>query len=348
MPKTRLLYLGVIIGVILFLFIGCGGGGPTPNGGTPTPTPAPTALTIHVPGNYATIQAAIDAANDGDTIIVSAGTYRENLIISKRIILQGADPAHPELTVIDAGANGKDGIRIENAAVTIKSFTITNVVDDLTSSGSAIYIFGGGEVTIDGNIIENNKTKHAAINFSGMSGNNDTPLIINNIIRNNEYYASTVNGGSGIYISGGNAQVRNNTISGNKSSFGGGIWVNYGYATIEDNIISGNDATNDGGGINVHQSEVTIKNNTITKNHATYSGGGINLLSSTAKIFGNTISDNTADDTSSKGGGIRAYVEASILDQNGNSWPAEDKSGLNGLYQDNTFFNNQPNDLEFY
>src|SRR5690606_5390258 len=34
-------------------------------------------------GNYATIQAAVDNANSGDTIIVSPGTYYENIIINK-------------------------------------------------------------------------------------------------------------------------------------------------------------------------------------------------------------------------------------------------------------------------
>ena len=47
---------------------------PTPTS-TPTPTPTPTAVIHHVPGDYSTIQAAIDAAGHYDNIIVADGTY---------------------------------------------------------------------------------------------------------------------------------------------------------------------------------------------------------------------------------------------------------------------------------
>ena len=40
---------------------------------------------IHVPGDYPTIQAAITAASNGDTIIVAAGLYTENVVIDKSL-----------------------------------------------------------------------------------------------------------------------------------------------------------------------------------------------------------------------------------------------------------------------
>ena len=39
-----------------------------------TPSPARAATTIHVPGDYTTIQAAIDAAANGDSVVVASGT----------------------------------------------------------------------------------------------------------------------------------------------------------------------------------------------------------------------------------------------------------------------------------
>lgn len=45
-----------------------------------------------VPRDFPTIQAAIDAAHEGDTILIAPGVYREHLVISKSVTLQGAGP----------------------------------------------------------------------------------------------------------------------------------------------------------------------------------------------------------------------------------------------------------------
>ena len=45
--------------------------------------------TLKVPGSYATIQAAIDAASSGDTIKIAKGRYTENIVIDKRLTIRG-------------------------------------------------------------------------------------------------------------------------------------------------------------------------------------------------------------------------------------------------------------------
>ena len=53
---------------------------------------------ITVPGNYSTIRNAIEAAVDGDEIIVSEGIYYENIVIKdKNIILRSTDPGNPDV-----------------------------------------------------------------------------------------------------------------------------------------------------------------------------------------------------------------------------------------------------------
>src|SRR6266853_1140202 len=60
------------------------------------------ATTIRVPTDYRTIQAAISAASNGDTIVVSPGTYAEHInFLGKAITVQSAQG--PGGTVIDGG-----------------------------------------------------------------------------------------------------------------------------------------------------------------------------------------------------------------------------------------------------
>ncbi|MCH2141136.1 MAG: hypothetical protein MK100_08910, partial [Phycisphaerales bacterium] len=90
---------------------------------------------LDVPSEYATIQNAIDAADDGDTILVGPGTYTEvsagkdAAVIDfngKHLIIQSSDG--PDVTIID-GENTRAGVRIRDATpglVVLEGFTIQN------------------------------------------------------------------------------------------------------------------------------------------------------------------------------------------------------------------------------
>ena len=82
--------------------------------------------TINVPVDHSTIQAAIDAANPagGDTITVAAGTYTENIVINKPVILQGAGR---DTTTIDA-----------TAAVAVIAVNILNPGGSVTFDGFTV------------------------------------------------------------------------------------------------------------------------------------------------------------------------------------------------------------------
>ena len=129
------------------------------------------AAVITVPGDYPTILAAIDAAIDGDEIIVSPGTYYENIDFGgKNIVLRSTDPTSPSVvasTIIDAN---HDGCVVwffgsEDETCVLSGFTITN---GYTQDGGGIY-GGRSHATIQYNIITSN-TVYSELSWFGIVG----------------------------------------------------------------------------------------------------------------------------------------------------------------------------------
>ena len=95
------------------------------------------AATINVPADFPTIQAAITAAIPGDTIQVAAGTYTEQLIISKNLTLTGAGSATtiiqaPPIMTADPTFAGPSIVVVNSGAtVTISGFTSSGTGDCL-------------------------------------------------------------------------------------------------------------------------------------------------------------------------------------------------------------------------
>ncbi len=108
----------------------------------PNPPAQPAGITVDDDGGaaHASIQAAIDAAPAGGTIVVRPGVYAPFTIANKNnISIVGVDP---DAVFVDGGSAGT-GVRVENASgVQVKSITVRNVAIgiDLSDAGLNGYV----------------------------------------------------------------------------------------------------------------------------------------------------------------------------------------------------------------
>ncbi len=260
--------------------------------------------TISVPGDYGTIQEAIDGAIALDTIIVGAGTYVENIdFAGKAITVRSAEGA--ELTIIDGSLAGATATFAngEGSDSILDGFTITN---GRSADGGGIYCHYASPTIVNnkvwGNEADSGKGGGLFIKHSSAS------------ITDNEFYSnSAIYGGGGICSNRSTATFRGNRIYENYSgnSSGGGFYGYYSNDVIEDNLFYDNEAGYSGGGVYVTLSDSSINGNRIERNIAPF-GGGLACNDSEPTISENSITDNTAD----TGGGIDCYNSSPVIDNN--------------------------------
>lgn len=225
--------------------------------------------TILVPADQPTIQAGIDAAVTGDTVLVAAGTYYERIDFKGKDLVVTSESG-PSATIIDGEQVGPVVTfdRGETAAAELSGFTITS---GDTNNGGGIYC-SESHPTITGNIIEENCAS---------------------------------NSGSGIYCNKCGPIITNNVIRGNAGESAVSFWLCY-YETplLADNLIEGNYSKSSGGGVNCTSCSPEIHGNVITNNVTDSSGGGIACYGGDPVIMGNTITYNQANVAHGRGGGI--------------------------------------------
>jgi len=182
---------------------------------------------IYVPQNYTTIQAALNAADSGDVVLVAAGTYQENIIWPEVNGIRLISESGSANTIIESNSKGNSIIKISptianiDSTTSIEGFTIKNSETDLEG---AIHIAIAAPL-LKGNVITDNTFNQ---NGAGIFCDNASPIIDNNTITNNKIL-DNINGFGGGIICINNSSpiiIRNNIDSNSGGKDGGGIYSN--------------------------------------------------------------------------------------------------------------------------
>lgn len=258
------------------------------------------AALVRVPADKSTIQTAIDAASNGDTVVVYPGTYYENIlfrgkniVVTSRFyetgdlsfiqstVINGSQPIHSDTSSCVLMINGEDSTAI------LQGFTITGGQGTKWADehGAGTYREGGGILieqsapTIRYNLIVNNQ----AVNMSGV----------------------TSAGGGGIRAGDGNPKIFNNVIASNTGRYGAGIVLNFTGAILRNNILSKNSGGQDygGGALWMNSNGSTgkiIENNTIAGNSVL----GIYVWQGSSVIRNSILWGNTSPQIAVRTGGL--------------------------------------------
>ena len=258
---------------------------------------APSPVTISVPGDLSTIQAAINVAIAGDTVLVADGTYtgpgNRNLdLLGKDLVLRSENG--PASTIIDCENLGR-GINVingETSDAVIDGFTITN--GDTTGLGGA----NGG----------------AGIRIVGSS-----PTIRNCVVT-----GCFGGAGGGVLVGGmlSDPLFEKCRIIGNEGSSGGGVRVRFGTVTLVDCEIAGNRASTVGGIYGTGRARVNLDRCTVAGNFGEGITGGFSTFNTGTEvrhtinqtIFRGNCTDSTVSDISITGNPDTLAITCSLLD----------------------------------
>lgn len=252
---------------------------------------------IEVPGDFSTIQQAIDAATHGDEIIVGPGEYAERIDLIGKVITVRSQ-AGPERTIINAGGGGSCVVCVNNEPpqTMIEGFTLTNGTgspapfDANTSVGGGLFAYFADPTVIDCIFINN-----SADLGGGMTIIQSDPLVLDCRFENNVAFF----GGGGIVHGNGTAPTLDScTFIGNSGCLGGAVFNDSGglptEAVMIDCVFIANDGCQGGAIYNEPFTDSVIASGCVFEMNTADFGGAIYNFMSANRVENCSFQDNTA------------------------------------------------------
>ncbi|HLO41315.1 MAG TPA: right-handed parallel beta-helix repeat-containing protein [Phycisphaerales bacterium] len=220
------------------------------------------AATIRVPADQPTIQSAINAASPGDVILVSPGTYTEQInLLGKPLTLRGIGGVGG--VVIDG--NGLPGAVVlfasgETSATIMENFTITGAKGSAGATAAGVRILQA------------------------------SPTLRRLVIQDND--AGQGGSGGGIYVRGGAPVISQTVFASNTALFGGGFASESSHATLTECIFEDNLSWNGGGAAFFTGGKAIIRDSWFTSNRSQNLGGAIHVNQAQMDIRRINVRDN--------------------------------------------------------
>ena len=263
---------------------------------------------VHPDSTMNCIQDCLDSCSLGDTVLVGAGIYYENISWPSTNGILLTSEYGPDTSIIEGDSSGTV-MSIFGTVDTTTIITGFTIRGGYAAGGDAggIYCYNASP-SIDNNIITQNVADYEG---GGIRCQNSSPIIVNNVISHN-YSLGGDNGGGGICVSHVSSPriINNSIVDNNTSGNGAGITCYASSGTnivITDNTISNNTADETGGGIFCNLASPIMTNNMISGNTAQW-GGGIGCYGGSPTIVNDSVINNFAYST---GGGITCVYSCS-------------------------------------
>jgi len=265
---------------------------------------------------YATMQVAIDDANDGDEICVLPGTY-SSAIDFKGKAVRLYSTSGPGFTTID-GSEAYHVVKCvsgEDANTILEGFTITGG----NANGASAPDNCGGGMLNSGSSPTVTNCSFASNTASGGGGGMRNAYSSNPTVTSCNFESNTVSthGGGMVNVLSSSPTITNCTFSGNMASgLGGGIINSVGCSPLIVNCIFGsNQAENGGGMFNNDNSNPIVTNCNFLYNSASVNGGGMRNSNNSNPIVTNCIfwQDYATDEISNDSSSLLSYIVTSIF-----------------------------------